>query len=663
MPDPIINNPQPNAPVPTDSDAGAPPDLGNAAPPGSMPPTANRQPQRPPRETFGQGWQRGMAGRQYVVDAQGNVGEARTTAPSGPGKFGSILAGAVFGALQGSRAARPGGIPSHELSGGVGAGMAAGEEAFQQRDQRNRGRAQQDFANRNVAKKQQNEDLTYQADLHIKNLSAIKMAHEIGEAEKDDPLRHAQLVNAVATSQLAMENEVKNLGLINERTFKDYVSVPKADIDKFNRNQVKLIAMPDGSVKVWDRTFDARTTPNAADFEVKDLVGLDAKTGQPKWQTVGHVKAGQGTAAQQEAELDKERGQLEDAGIKNATMAKEKASTAQAYAAAELTRQQTENLKKLGVNVPEGFTAPPNTFSLNQADLQKQLVSQGVTPPSNFANLYAVGHYKSSVSTFPQRTYKGSNQMDQNTATAFIRQFVNPNYDQNNFTAVKKLEEEFASTRPQTAGGNLIAFNTATGHLGQLYQAAQLLENGDLTALNNLAARYGVATGKSAPQVFDAVKGALVGELGKTFKGAAPDIPESNEIRENINRAQGPQQTKDVSKTYAHLMLTKAGAQVAHYYAYTGELPAQTIDPGAAQVYQRMGINPQDVLPQGATHPTGQTGNQNVNQPTKTDVSQLKNLHSNGQITIGQDATGAWIDQSTGLPYQPPAAPVAGGKK
>jgi hypothetical protein len=126
--------------------------------PGSITPS-NPQPARPPKESFVSGLRRGAGGEQYVVDGQGNLQSARTTAPSGKGEFGSILGGIVMGALAGASRARMSGAPSADVSGGAGAGAAAAVEAAQQRDLRNRGQAQQNFTNQQQVQKMSREQL------------------------------------------------------------------------------------------------------------------------------------------------------------------------------------------------------------------------------------------------------------------------------------------------------------------------------------------------------------------------------------------------------------------------------------------------------------------------------------------------------------------------
>lgn len=293
--------------------------------------------------------------------------------------------------------------------------------------------------------------------------------------------------------------------------------------------------------------------------------------------------------------------------------AQQKAAQAQQErATAELDQAQVAQFKAMGITAPVGYKPDPNNFTLDQSALQQKLTSQGVSTPYNFATLYGIAHYDIDPKTLTTTLRKGVGQMTRDGAMNYVRNFMNTNYDEKEYDALKNMEKEFADTRQGTSGGNLIAFNTATGHLGQLYDAALAMNNNDLVALNKIANDLGVKTaGMSAPAIFDAVKGALVGELGRTFKGAAADIPERNDIEENLSRNNAPNVLMDLTKTYAHLMLTKAGAQVAHYYAFKGTLPAQTIDPLARQVYQRLGINVSDILPQGATTPVGSTANPN----------------------------------------------------
>lgn len=271
-------------------------------------------------------------------------------------------------------------------------------------------------------------------------------------------------------------------------------------------------------------------------------------------------------------------------------------------------RQQLQMQKTFNAKIPDNYTPDQNMLTMSEPELEKSLKAKGVTIPSNFASLYAVGHYKAGLDTFTKQLRKGVPGATEDDALTAIRSMVNPGYDANNFKAVQGMEKEFASTKPTTAGGNAIAFNTASGHLGALYDAAQALQNGNFKRLNEIAQQYSVETGGSAPVVFDAIRNAVSGEIGKTFKGGTADIPEMEQIQKTINNAQAPQVAQQVAKTYAHLMLTKAGALASHYYGYTGEMPPGLISPAAASVYKRMGIDTREIVPENASVPAGETG-------------------------------------------------------
>lgn len=350
------------------------------------------------------------------------------------------------------------------------------------------------------------------------------------------------------------------------------------------------------------------------DLSVVTDWNLDPKTGvmNPVYST---LKAGENTALDaviaHDSGMDKFN-QKQDMYQKQAETRQKLAQARQEEATAQLNEAQAKALQEMGVNIPQGYVPDVNNFTLSATNLQQKLTSQGVKVPGNYGTLYAIGHYDADPKTLTTTLRRGVGQMTRDQAIAYIRTFINPNYDDATYDAVKNMEKEFADTRPNTAGGNLTAFNTATLHLGQLFDASVALQNNDVTALNKIANDIGVQyAGQSAPAIYDAIKGALVGELGKTFKGAAADIPERDDISANLSRNNAPGVLADLSKQYAHLMLSKAAAQIAQYYAYKGALPPRAIDPLAQQVYQRMGIDTNEIYPAGSSAPVGSSGNPN----------------------------------------------------
>lgn len=255
------------------------------------------------------------------------------------------------------------------------------------------------------------------------------------------------------------------------------------------------------------------------------------------------------------------------------------------------SREEIESLRKMGVNAPPGYVSPPSAFNASQGDLSNHLIASGVTVPPDFASLYAVGHYDADLNKIfnPRGVYKGTVGKTADDAETYIRNFVNPNFDHKVYTSLQKLETSFMDTNSQ-AGKSIVAFNTAAGHLGQLRQAAAALQNGDLIALNRIAQAYGYQTGKSAPVVYKAIVNGLAGEIDKTFKGGAGDIPGTSDIKQTLLNTASPQAMDGVTKAYSRMMLSKAEEMGNFYYANKGYYPSALISPHAQEVYKGMGF-------------------------------------------------------------------------
>jgi len=574
MPTASATAPAATAPPDVRPDVAPMPNLGAPAP----------EPEAPPQETLGQGFARGARGEQYVVDAQGNMTPARTTAPSGKGTFGRILAGMVFGALAGATAETP---PTRSGAAGdvgseFGAGAGAARQVLGQQDVTNRARAQQDFQNRTTATEAQNRDLRYKAELHVSNLQAIKLAHDIDEAAKTDPLVHRQLVNAVTASELALSNEAAKLGLVNERTYGDYASIPQADIDKFNRHEVKITTLPDGTVKAWDRTFDARVTPNIEDFELRNLVGLDPKTGKAEWKTVGHVAAGKGTVAQHEAEIDKERGQLLDAAGKNALIEKEKAQTEKERAGAAKDWSVAEMNRLM---VPGGGG--------NEAD----------------ANVLLDAAYNLQVDPVKVTSLRT------NARQAFFQRLLtrHPDFNQGAWTIA--MDAKKAYTGGGKIGQNLGNFSTAIEHLDQMSRVYDAMQGGDIKLMNRFARDMGYQTGATPVAQWNILVNALSDELERAYTGVGATQEGARMMREGFAKDLSRGQAKAAISTTMQTLKSRenslrsnfVNAMPSWFKPEQRQPEAQGINlisPQAKEIFDRWGVGDRQVAapPTGATH-------------------------------------------------------------
>ena len=112
---------------------------------------------------------------------------------------------------------------------------------------------------------------------------------------------------------------------------------------------------------------------------------------------------------------------------------------------------------------------------------------------------------------------------------------------------------------------SLNAFNTAIDHLQQLNQAADALHNGDIRLVNELGQRWAAATGEAAPTNFNAIKGAVAGEVAKTFKGGEATDAEIRQLNDTINRANSPAQLKGAIAQFSALMMSKRHALEQQY--------------------------------------------------------------------------------------------------
>src|SRR4029077_2107998 len=199
------------------------------------------------------------------------------------------------------------------------------------------------------------------------------------------------------------------------------------------------------------------------------------------------------------------------------------------------------------------FTPNPNASELSPDDLKSDLTGKGVKLDSNYDALYAVAHNAADLKTLPNNPRKGSNQISAQEGLAFIRQYINPQYQEGDYAAASVLSKELASTRQGTAGGSLLSAGVASNHLELLDQAATALNNNDTQALNKLANSIGAQFGKSPVVTFKAIADQVNQEVGKVVAGGTPHEAELENLRKNLNSDQSPEQTQNVIKSYIGL--------------------------------------------------------------------------------------------------------------
>jgi len=142
-------------------------------------------------------------------------------------------------------------------------------------------------------------------------------------------------------------------------------------------------------------------------------------------------------------------------------------------------------------------------------------------------------------------------------------------------------------------GGQMMTnYRTATDHMDLLRQAAEALGNGDVQSLNRLSNAFKQEFGSSAPTNFNAVKSMLSGELANVAKVTGATDAEISSMKDQINRADSPEQIRGIVETNQDLMDQKAKEMFEQYQSGMQGVPVMTTG----------GINPESRKPLDAPH-------------------------------------------------------------
>ena len=615
----------PAAPGPIATIPGAP-NPAQATPP---PPQGNAPGAQIPKQSF----KEGMAAQgtpSYHTDENGNVTSNQPVrAPAVKGILGQILMGALEGASRGAGAQAPEGARGKGAA--FSAGAAAATKGRIDADNRARAIAQQNFENRQAAtaakvRTQQElaqtalitQNMNFAADAHPGVLRAQGLENE--EAELRLRGTHQKLLE----DGVAFKKDMASQG-IDPTSFSEHSPELTAQVKPLVGGAARAVhngqAGDGNGVDIYPKsllqapitspvtynTYDGALDKDGVPMPTQHVITPDGKTTADDYLNKYYEGQAQLTRMAQQTHADMTMRE------QKAKIGTEQGAAAKDWATANLSNAEAENLKNSGMQLPATYKPIPNARVLPAADVKKQLTDQGIQLPNDFDQLWAIDHMKGDIKDYPSRVTKGSGQKSLSQAATQIRALIDPDFDETKFPAIKKQVEEFSSVKPNTAGGNIVSFNTATSHLQQLYTASQALQNRDPRAWNQVANAYGLQTGASPKIVFDAIRGALVGELGKTFKGGPADIPERADIEKTVSSDASPTQISDWAKTEARLMQSKSQALINQYYAWTGELPPNAIDAHTAAAFKGLGIDPYHGLPTGAK--VGESGNTNPAQP------------------------------------------------
>jgi hypothetical protein len=148
-----------------------------------------------------------------------------------------------------------------------------------------------------------------------------------------------------------------------------------------------------------------------------------------------------------------------------------------------------------------------------------------------------------------------------------------PGFNMGNYKRKSQALAEYGSTKPTTAGGQMIAANTGLAHLGEVSDAAQRLNNGPYRDYNWLsqAVRSHLPGGIPEVKEFEAAKELALTEISKFYKGGTPAEGEIRRELQNLDAAGTPQELNAVIGRLGKLMQGKSEALEHQWHNIMGK--------------------------------------------------------------------------------------------
>lgn len=161
-----------------------------------------------------------------------------------------------------------------------------------------------------------------------------------------------------------------------------------------------------------------------------------------------------------------------------------------------------------------------------------------------------------------------------------------PTFDATNYAARSKTRNAFTSGKE---GQMLNSFNTAIGHAGELYDAANKLNNTSFPAVNSALNWAVTQTGDPRVTAYNQTRDALVGELTKAFRGSSGNKADIEEATKNLSAAGSPDQLKAAIGQAMKLLASKANSLTDQYQqAFGPNSSPNFLDPHAQAALQHL---------------------------------------------------------------------------
>lgn len=150
------------------------------------------------------------------------------------------------------------------------------------------------------------------------------------------------------------------------------------------------------------------------------------------------------------------------------------------------------------------------------------------------------------------------------------------------------------------SGQALTSLNTVMGHLDTLNNAADKLDNKQVTKYNTIANYVKNNIGKPEVKQFNAAKVMVVSELGKIAQGSGVVTNEERkQFDDQISDASSPEQVKGVTKTWIDLMKSRTDALKANWNQTMPGIqpPVPFINDKTKKILVKRGYNPNTLEP------------------------------------------------------------------
>lgn len=154
-----------------------------------------------------------------------------------------------------------------------------------------------------------------------------------------------------------------------------------------------------------------------------------------------------------------------------------------------------------------------------------------------------------------------------NPINAAVRMWVNKlddKFDETTFPQRNKILSEYVKS---AADGSIGKINTALGHLGELKDAADALNQNNLPLLHSLASKYGLATGQDAPSTYKLILHRVAPEITGAYVANGGGEHERGANEEDFALEKGASQISDNIRESAKLFRSKMGSQEQNWNA------------------------------------------------------------------------------------------------